>query len=116
MIVRALWSIGLFAVGALGIALAVANRHVVRFVLDPFNPQSPVIFAELPFYIFLIGMLVVGVFLGSAATWVSQGKWRRLVRVKTHEAMRWKGEAERLTRERDATVAERKKMLAIAGR
>ncbi len=116
MIARVLWSIGLFAAGALAIALSVANRHVVRFVLDPFNPQAPVIFAELPFYLFLLGMLILGVFLGSAATWVGQGKWRRLVRVRTHEALRWKGETERLTRERDATVAERKKLVAIAGR
>lgn len=98
------------------VTLAVANRHDVRLVLDPFNRQAPVVYAELPFYIYLFAMLIVGVVLGSLATWISQGRWRRLVRLRTHEALRWKGEAERLMRERDATVADRKKQLAIAGR
>ncbi len=116
MIARILWTLGAALVAIVLVSLAVANRHPVRLVLDPFNPQAPVIFAELPFYIYLFVMLIAGVLLGSAATWISQGKWRRLVRVRTHESLRWKGEAERLMRERDTQVSERKKQLAIAGR
>ena len=98
------------------VTLAVANRHEVQLVLDPFNRKAPVVDVVLPFYVYLIGMLIVGVVLGSLATWMTQGKWRRMVRTRTHESLRWKGEAERLMRERDAQVAERKKQLAIAGR
>ena len=116
MIWRALWSIGAFVVAVLLIALAVANRHAVQLVLDPFSPQAPVISAELPFYIYLFAMLIAGVVLGSIATWISQGKWRQLVRVRTHESLRWKGEAERLMRERDAGVTEKKKLLTLARR
>jgi uncharacterized integral membrane protein len=116
VITRALLSIGAFLTAVVLIALAVANRHAVRLVLDPFTPEAPVISLELPFYAYLLAMMIAGVLLGGAATWISQGKWRRLVRVRTHEALRWKGEAERLMRERDAHVAERKKQLALAGR
>ncbi len=116
MIQRGLGTLGVLLAAIVLVTLAVANRHEVRLVLDPFNRQAPVVFTELPFYIYLFAMLVAGVVLGSLATWIGQGKWRRLVRVRTHESLRWKGEAERLMRERDATVAERKKQLAIAGR
>lgn len=118
MIARILWSLGALVAAVLLVTLAVANRHEVRLVLDPFNRQAPVIFAELPFYFYLLGMLIAGVLLGSAATWIGQGKWRRLVRARTHEALRWKGEAERLMRERDSNVSERKttKTLALASR
>ncbi len=116
MIARILWTLGAAVAAIVLVSLAVANRHELRLVLDPFNPQAPVIFAEQPFYIFLFAMLIAGVLLGGAATWISQGKWRRLVRIRTQESMRWKGEAERLMRERDADVSERKKHLAIASR
>lgn len=116
MITRILASLCALVIAVVLVTLAVANRHEVRLVLDPFNRQAPVIYTELPFYTYLFAMVIVGVVLGSAATWLSQGKWRRLVRSRTQEAMRWKGEAERLARERDAGVSERKKQLAIAGR
>ena len=116
MIARILWSLGVLLAAVVMIAMSVANRHEVRLVLDPFNREAPVIFTVLPFYVYLFAMLVAGVMLGGAATWFAQGKWRRLVRARTHEAMRWKGEAERLMRERDAGVASTKKQLSIAGR
>ena len=103
-----------FCAAVMMVTLAVANRHAVQLVLDPFNPQRPVISAELPFYAFLFAMMILGVVMGGVATWASQGKWRRIARARTQEALRWKGEAERLMRERDATVAERKKQLALA--
>lgn len=115
MIARILWTLGAVLAAIVLVTLAVANRHEVRLVLDPFNRQAPVISTELPFYAYLFAMLIIGVLLGSAATWITQGKWRRLVRARTHDALRWKGEAERLMRERDTQVSERKKQLAIAG-
>lgn len=116
MILRVLGGLGAILAAIVLVTLAVANRHEVRLVLDPFNRQAPVVYAELPFYIYLFAMLILGVILGSLATWLSQGKWRRLVRMRTHESLRWKGEAERLMRERDANVSERKKQLSLAAR
>jgi hypothetical protein len=104
-----------FAAAVILVSLAVANRHGVLMVLDPFNPQDPVIAIDLPLYAYLLAMLLFGVLLGGVATWISQGKWRRMARVRTQEALRWKAEAERLTRERDATAALRKQP-ALAGR
>ena len=119
MIAKALWTLGAVIAGVLLITLGVANRHSVQLVLDPFNPEAPVISAALPFYAYLFAMLILGVLLGSFATWIGQGRWRRLVRTRTHESLRWKGEAERLIRERDATLNERnehQKKLTLIGR
>jgi hypothetical protein len=119
VITRALWTLGAALAAVLLITLAVANRHSVRLVLDPFTPEAPVIWATLPFYVYLFTMLIIGVVLGGLATWVNQGKWRRLVRIRTHEGLRWKNEAERLMRERDSSVAaakEPRKQLTAIGR
>ena len=116
MIARILGGLGTLMAAVVLVTLSVANRHEVQLVLDPFNRKAPVVDVVLPFYIYLFAMLVIGALLGSLATWMGQGKWRRMVRARTHESLRWKGEAERLMRERDAGVAERKKQLAIAGR
>ena len=106
------------------VTLAVANRHTVRLVLDPFNPLDPVLAAELPFYAFLFAMLIIGVILGGIATWMGQSRWRRLARSRGQDAARWRAEAERLTRERDASQIARRsqqpssevKQLAFTGR
>jgi hypothetical protein len=96
------------------LTLALINRQTVALILDPFTPNDPVISLALPFYAYLFAMLIVGVIAGGTATWLSQGKWRRIARNRTHEALRWKAEAERLSRERDAAASRRH--LAIAGR
>ena len=96
------------------IVLALANRHPVRFVLDPFRPENPVYAIDtVPFSAYLFITLIFGVILGGFATWLTQGQWRRYARVKTQEAVRWRDEADRLTRERDQTVAAKKKHPAL---
>lgn len=112
MLKRILWLLTAFPAAALLITLAVANRHSVRLVLDPFRPDDPVLSLQLPFYGFLFGVLLIGVLLGGTATWLSQGRWRRTARVRTGEAKRWQTEADRLMRERDADVSGRAKALA----
>ncbi len=104
-----------FPVALLLITLAIANRHSVRMVLDPFNPEAPVISISLPFFYYLFGALLIGVVAGGAAVWLNQSRWRQSARHRTQEARRWHAEADRLTRERDAGV-DRSKQLAIADR
>lgn len=104
-----------FPVAIFLVTLAVANRHLVRLVLDPFRPEAPVISIELPFYAYLFGALLIGVIAGGAAVWLTQGHWRHTARVRTQEARRWHAEADRLARERDAEVG-RAKQLALAAR
>ena len=112
MLKRILWLLTAFPAAALLITLAVANRHSVRLVLDPFRPDAPVLSIVLPFYGFLFGTLLIGVLLGGTATWLSQGRWRRTARLRGGEAKRWQTEADRLMRERDAEVSGRAKALA----
>jgi hypothetical protein len=109
---RILWLLVAFPVGALLVTLAVANRHPVRLVLNPFRPDNPDIYVDLPLYAYLFSMLILGVVLGGLATWFGQGHWRRLARHRAQQAMRWQAEADRLTRERDAQVEGKKLALA----
>lgn len=78
------------------IVLAVANRAAIPFTLDPFNPGSSGLTVEWPLFVYLFLAVILGVFIGSIATWFRQGRYRRLARERTQEA-------ERLRR----TVAER---------
>ena len=108
-----------FPVAIFLITLAVANRHNVQLVLDPFRPENPVISVTLPFYAYLFGALLLGVIAGGVAVWSGQSHWRRTARARTQEAKRWQSEADRLARERDASLAadgSQPKQLAVAGR
>jgi hypothetical protein len=109
-----LWLLVAFPVAAVLVTLAVTNRHPVRLVLDPFRPEAPVLSLELPFYAYLFIVLMTGVILGGLATWATQSKWRRTARSRALEAMRWRAEADRLTREQER--AAEPKALAVANR
>jgi len=115
MLRRIVWFSVAFPVAILLITLAVANRHGVRLVLDPFRPADPVISLVLPFYAYLLGALLFGVIIGGAATWMTQASWRRSARQRATEAHRWQAEADRLSRERDRNL-EASRQLAPAGR
>ncbi len=117
MLRRIAWIVIAFPAAVVLVTLAIANRHSVQLVLDPFRPEAPALSLMLPFYAYLFAALVAGVVLGGMATWITQRHWRRSARVKTHEARRWHAEADRLTRERDAdVVAGSSKALVTAGR
>jgi uncharacterized integral membrane protein len=110
-----------FPAAVLLVTLAVANRHAVRLVLDPFRPEAPVLSLEAPFYVYLFTALVLGVVLGGVATWAGQRQWRRMARQRAQDASRWRAEADRLARERDqSTEAGRAgatgRQLAVTGR
>lgn len=102
--------------------LAVANRQAVPLNLDPLRPESPAIAPlVLPFYAYLLGALILGVAIGGLATWLSQGRFRQMARVRSVEARRWQAEADRLSRERDDIVTaarsgDRSKSLALSSR
>lgn len=81
------------------VALAVANRHVVRLVLDPISPEAPIAALEAPFFVYMFAALLIGVILGGIATWTTQRKWRKAARQRSLEAHEWRREAERLGRE-----------------
>lgn len=77
------------------IALSVANRESVRFALNPFDPTDSVLSVAAPFFVFLFAALIVGMVIGSFATWLNQGKYRKRARSEAREAMRWQAEADK---------------------
>ena len=62
------------------IALAVANRHAVTISLDPFAGNEPAVSVTLPLFALIFVLLIVGVFIGGAATWLRHGRWRWMAR------------------------------------
>lgn len=96
------------------VAIAVTNRQTVPMILDPFRPENPALVLNFPFYAYLFGSLVIGVLLGGAATWFGQSRWRRAARAHGERAARFEAEADRLTRERDKSVAARKGLALTA--
>jgi uncharacterized integral membrane protein len=105
-----------FPVGIILVAIAISNRQSVDLILDPFRPESPALAITLPFYIYLLAALVVGVILGGVATWMGQSRWRQTARSQGRRAARWQAEADRLVREREATDTKSGQALAISGR
>jgi uncharacterized integral membrane protein len=67
------------------IALAVANRAPATFTMDPFNPGNPALTLQLPLFVMLFLALAVGILIGSAATWLKQGRYRKLARQQKKE-------------------------------
>ncbi len=102
MVRRIIWFAVALPAAVVLVTLAVVNRHGVRLVLDPFRSDQPVISLVLPFYVYLFGMLLVGIVIGGSATWLTQARWRRTARRRAAEAQRWQAEADRLARERQA--------------
>lgn len=97
------WLFVVLPIGALCITLAVANRHGVQMILDPFRPDNPTLAIEAPMFAFLFGALFLGLVLGGVASWLGQGKWRSMAKERTREAYKWKSEADRLLREREVS-------------
>jgi uncharacterized integral membrane protein len=105
-----------FPLGIILVAIAVSNRQPVDLILDPFRPESPALSIELPFYIYLMAALVLGVVLGGVATWMGQSRWRQTARSQGRRAARWQAEADRLVRERETVDVKSGQALAISGR
>jgi uncharacterized integral membrane protein len=105
-----------FPIGIILVAIAVSNRQPVDLILDPFRPEAPALSIQLPFYIYLLAALVVGVVLGGVATWVGQSRWRQTARTQGRRAARWQAEADRLVRERETAETAPSQTLAISGR
>jgi len=68
------------------IALAVANRGPATFTLDPFNPGNPALTIQTPLFILLFAALAIGMIVGSVATWIKQGRYRKAARQRGLEA------------------------------
>lgn len=57
---------------------ALANRHMVPVRFDPLSPENPIIAgADVPLFIVIYGMLILGIAIGGIAVWFTQGRYRR---------------------------------------
>jgi uncharacterized integral membrane protein len=113
MLRRIIWFVVGVPAAVLLVTLAVINRHGVRLALDPFRPEEPLLSLVLPFYVYLVGMLLVGIVIGGVATWTTQARWRRAARRHGADAQRWQAEADRLNRDRQTAAT---RQLAPASR
>ena len=81
----------------IALAFAIANRAMTIVSFDPFSSSetaSPTIAA--PLFVVLLLTLVLGVIIGSAATWLTQGRHRQHARQARAEADRLRNETDRL--------------------
>jgi len=85
------------------IVLSVANRETVTLALNPFKPGDSLLSVSGPLFVFLFAALIVGMIVGSLATWFRQGKHRKKARREAREAVKWQTEADR-QRERAEAV------------
>ena len=70
------------------IALAVANRGGVDFTIDPCHPGNPVLTVHWPLFVYLFIAMAIGLMVGSMATWLRQGQYRKQAREKAAEVRR----------------------------
>lgn len=77
------------------VTLAVANRAIVGVTVDPFNPANAALTWHMPLFVWLLLALAIGVVAGSLATWLRQGRYRRLARERQLEVQRLRDAAQR---------------------
>jgi hypothetical protein len=81
------------------VSLSVVNRKAVMLILDPFGGSASGVSLEAPLFVFLLGAFALGLIVGGIATWIGQGKWRRLAREEAHQARDWRRRVDRLEKE-----------------
>lgn len=87
------------------IALAVANRGMVSFTVDPFNPGNPALTISLPLFVLLFATAGLGLIVGSLVTWWKQGRHRKLARKREQEIQSLRSATVRTAANKDTTVA-----------
>lgn len=102
MLRKLVWGLIVVPLAVALLALALANRHDVRLVLDPLQPETPTLAVEAPLFLQLLAALIAGVAIGGTAAWLRQGKWRRAARRRARETDALRREADRLSRQLDA--------------
>ncbi|WP_420406719.1 DUF1049 domain-containing protein [Hoeflea sp.] len=95
MVKRIIGLVVLIPLAIVLIMLSVANRTAVTLALNPFQPQDQVLSVTAPFFVFLFAALMLGMIIGSLATWFKQGKHRKRARKEASEAVKWHTEADR---------------------
>ncbi len=90
------WVVIMFPIGVILVTLMVSNRHDVGFVYNPFAPREFAQKFEMPFFFYLLGALIIGTIIGGVATWLAQGRWRKVARTRSREAREMRRKADDL--------------------
>jgi len=83
-------------VGILLITIAISNRQIVTFSIDPISTVNPFFSLSIPLYLLVFAAILLGIVFGGVAAWLAQGKWRKNARHMTAEATKWREEAAHL--------------------
>lgn len=84
------------------VLFGVANRQIVTLILDPISPAAEALKISVPLFLFFFATLATGIVIGSLATWLAQGRHRRLERQFRRERDRLQDENARLKAESSA--------------
>jgi uncharacterized integral membrane protein len=82
-----------------------ANRDVVSLRFVPLALDRSVPLWELPLYLVILGSIAFGVLLGGITVWLSQGKYRKSLRISRKEIERLQRELDDMRREKAVITA-----------
>ena len=99
MIRKIVLAVVLIPLAVLIVALAVANRQIVTVSFDPFNAAEPALLLRAPLFVLVFVLVIAGVVIGGAASWLRQSRWRRAARMRDAELRAARNEVDRLRRE-----------------
>jgi len=104
-------------IGIIVVALAVANRQGVSLSMPPYVNDEPFLSITLPLFAIIFVSLLVGMVIGSCATWFKQGRFRKAARDGKVEATKNAFEAEKQkNRAEELEVQVGNSVMAIASR
>lgn len=96
----------LVPIGIIVLALAVANRQPVTLAVPPDVNGEPLLSATIPLFAVIFVALLIGMIIGSCATWVKQGRHRKKAQERKVEATKATFEAQKQKERADALAGE----------
>ncbi|MDD9910036.1 MAG: LapA family protein [Ahrensia sp.] len=96
----------LVPVGIIVLALAVANRQSVTLAVPPDVNGEPLFSATMPMFAVVFVSVLIGMVIGSCATWFKQGRYRKDARVQKSQVRQATSEAEKQKERADALASE----------
>lgn len=96
----------LLPLAVIAVGFAVANRHWVEIGVDPTGMIAPGLTFRAPLFAALVLAVMTGVVIGSAATWLAQGRHRKAARVARAQAQEMKISQEQAREEADRLRAQ----------
>ena len=91
----------LVPVGVVLIAIAVSNRQDVTIAVPPYLGEAPLYAFTVPLFVVLFAVLLMGMIVGSLATWFRQSRYRREARSRRAEVTELTKEVETQNRRVD---------------